>query len=49
MPQKYNPDVLELVRGKTAQVVGWQTAALTLLHGMPVATIAIFRMRSSFI
>lgn len=35
MPQKYNPDVLELVRGKTAQVVGWQTAALTLLHGMP--------------
>lgn len=35
MPQKYNPDVLELVRGKTAQVVGWQTAALTLLHAMP--------------
>ena len=35
MPQKFNPDVLELVRGKTAQVIGWQTAALTLLHGMP--------------
>jgi argininosuccinate lyase len=35
MPQKYNPDVLELVRGKTAQVIGWQTAALTLLHAMP--------------
>ena len=35
MPQKFNPDVLELVRGKTAQVVGWQTAALTLLHAMP--------------
>ena len=35
MPQKFNPDVLELVRGKTAQVIGWQTAALALLHGMP--------------
>ena len=35
MPQKYNPDVLELVRGKTAQVIGSQTAALTLLHAMP--------------
>ena len=35
MPQKFNPDVLELVRGKTAQVIGLQTAALTLLHAMP--------------
>lgn len=35
MPQKFNPDVLELVRGKTAQVVGHLTAALTLLHAMP--------------
>ena len=35
MPQKFNPDVLELIRGKTAQVIGWQTAALTLLHAMP--------------
>lgn len=35
MPQKFNPDVLELVRGKTAQVIGWQSAALTLLHAMP--------------
>jgi argininosuccinate lyase len=35
MPQKYNPDVLELVRGKTAQVIGFQTAALALLHAMP--------------
>lgn len=35
MPQKYNPDVLELVRGKTAQVIGSQTAALALLHAMP--------------
>jgi argininosuccinate lyase len=35
MPQKYNPDVLELVRSKTAQVLGLQTAALSLLHAMP--------------
>ena len=35
MPQKFNPDVLELVRGKTAQVIGLETAALALLHGMP--------------
>ena len=35
MPQKFNPDVLELVRGKTAQVIGLQTAALALLHAMP--------------
>ena len=35
MPQKFNPDVLELVRGKTAQVIGWQTAALGILHAMP--------------
>ena len=35
MPQKFNPDVLELVRGKAAQVVGLSTAALSLLHAMP--------------
>ncbi|MBO6167078.1 MAG: argininosuccinate lyase [Kiritimatiellae bacterium] len=35
MPQKFNPDVLELVRGKTAQAIGLLTASLTLLHAMP--------------
>ncbi|MBR4654301.1 MAG: argininosuccinate lyase [Kiritimatiellae bacterium] len=35
MPQKYNPDVLELVRSKTAQVLGLATGALSLLHAMP--------------
>ena len=35
MPQKFNPDVLELMRSKAAQVLGLQTAALALLHGMP--------------
>jgi len=35
MPQKYNPDVLELVRSKTAQVLGYATASLSMLHAMP--------------
>ena len=35
MPQKYNPDVLELVRSKTAQVLGLATGALSMLHAMP--------------
>ncbi len=35
MPQKFNPDVLELVRSKAAQVLGLQTSALSLLHAMP--------------
>ena len=35
MPQKFNPDVLELMRSKAAQVLGLQTAALSMLHAMP--------------
>ncbi len=35
MPQKYNPDVCELVRSKAAQVVGLSTAASGILVGMP--------------
>ena len=35
MPQKFNPDVLELVRSKAAQVLGLQTAALSMMHAMP--------------
>ncbi len=35
MPQKYNPDVLELVRAKAATVLGLQMAALSQLHAMP--------------
>lgn len=36
MPQKKNPDVAELVRGKTARVYGSLTALLTLLKGLPM-------------
>ena len=35
MPQKHNPDVLELIRAKTAVVLGFGTAANTLLKAMP--------------
>ena len=37
MPQKRNPDVAELVRGKTGRVFGALTALLTLLKGTPLA------------
>ena len=35
MPQKYNPDICELVRSKAAQVVALSTAACGILVGMP--------------
>jgi argininosuccinate lyase len=37
MPQKINPDVLELVRGKTARVVGNLQSLLVLVKGLPLA------------
>ena len=37
MPQKKNPDVPELVRGKTGRVVGALVALLTLMKGQPLA------------
>lgn len=37
MPQKKNPDVLELVRGKAASVIGHNAALTTLLKGMPTS------------
>jgi argininosuccinate lyase len=37
MPQKRNPDVAELVRGKAARVQGDLTTLLTLLKGLPLA------------
>ncbi|MCK9528078.1 MAG: argininosuccinate lyase [Syntrophales bacterium] len=36
MPQKKNPDVAELVRGKTGRVVGNLVALLTVLKGLPM-------------
>jgi len=34
MPQKKNPDILELTRGKTAEVIGNLTAILTTIKGL---------------
>lgn len=36
MPQKKNPDVAELMRGKTGRVYGALTALLTLIKGLPL-------------
>ena len=37
MPQKKNPDVAELVRGKTGRVYGDLIALLTMIKGLPLA------------
>jgi len=37
MPQKKNPDIAELVRGKTGRVYGDLTTLLTMLKGLPLA------------
>ena len=37
MPQKKNPDMAELIRGKTGRVYGDLTALLTALKGLPLA------------
>jgi argininosuccinate lyase len=37
MPQKINPDVLELIRAKTARVIGDLQALLVLVKGLPMA------------
>jgi argininosuccinate lyase len=37
MPQKKNPDVPELVRGKTGRVFGHLQALLTIMKGLPLA------------
>ncbi len=37
MPQKKNPDVPELIRGKTGRIYGSLLATLTMLKGLPLA------------
>ncbi|MDW8224341.1 MAG: argininosuccinate lyase [Gemmatales bacterium] len=37
MPHKKNPDVLELIRGQSARVIGRLTQLLTLLKGLPLS------------
>lgn len=37
MPQKKNPDIAELVRGKSARVIGDVSTLLTMMKGLPLA------------
>ena len=37
MPQKQNPDALELIRGKSARLIGCQLALTTAMKGLPLA------------
>lgn len=37
MPQKKNPDALELLRGKAGRVFGHNSALLTMMKGLPLA------------
>ena len=37
MPQKKNPDIAELIRGKTGRVYGAMTQILTIMKGIPLA------------
>ncbi len=37
MPQKKNPDIAELIRGKTGRVYGALTSILTTMKGLPLA------------
>lgn len=37
MPQKKNPDALELIRGKAGRVFGHQAALLTVMKGLPLS------------
>jgi len=37
MPQKQNPDAMELIRGKAARVIGDATALITTVKGLPLA------------
>ena len=37
MPQKQNPDSLELIRGKAARLIGCHVALLTAVKGLPLA------------
>ena len=37
MPQKKNPDILELIRGKSASVTGMLAGLMTLMKGLPLS------------
>lgn len=37
MPQKRNPDMLELIRGRSGTIIGHHVALLTIVKGLPIA------------
>ena len=37
MPQKKNPDILELIRGKSATAIGQLTGLMALMKGLPLS------------
>jgi argininosuccinate lyase len=37
MPQKQNPDALELIRGKAGRIIGSQVSLMTIVKGLPLA------------
>ena len=37
MPQKKNPDIAELIRGKTGRIYGNLIGILTVMKGLPLA------------
>lgn len=48
MPQKKNPDPMELVRGKSARVIGDLTTVLVLCKGLPMAYNRDLQVRQDF-
>lgn len=52
MPQKKNPDPMELVRGKSARVIGDLVTLLVLCKGLPLAynrDLQVFIPKTSFV
>lgn len=49
MPQKKNPDPMELVRGKSARVIGDLTTVLVLCKGLPMAYNRDLQVRPSIL
>ncbi|MCB1042873.1 MAG: argininosuccinate lyase [Acidobacteria bacterium] len=43
MPQKRNPDICELIRGKSAVVMGYYTGLMTLTKGLPMGYMKDFQ------
>ena len=49
MPQKKNPDMAELIRGKTGRVYGDLMALFTAMKGLPLAYNKDMQERTNFV